>query len=127
MGHVEDFWATYAQVPPPSTLGGKSVYLFRASAPPCWESWPEGGKFQVVAADGMAVDGLWEALALAMLGEQLESVVGGVCNAARLALWVRGPVSEHEAERMAARLDELLGGLPAEAAPVFIEHNRAKR
>ena len=95
--HAEDYWALHGTLPPPSLLRGGSVYLFRSDlGPPCWESWPEGGKWVIAVTGGADVDELWEHLCVALLGEQLEGsdgVCGGACNAGRLALCAVDPVS----------------------------------
>ena len=125
--HAEDYWALHRTLPPPSLLRGGSVYLFRSDlGPPCWESWPEGGKWVIAVTGGADVDELWQRLCVALLGEQLEGsegVCGGVCNAGRLAVWVRSAATLHD-EDIATSITSLLKLPPDAEVPIFAVHRR---
>jgi len=135
---VEDFWAQWRMLPKPTELGaGTSIYVFRSAAEsqqPCWENFPDGGKWQVALAGG-AVDAAFEALVLALLGEQLselrDEICGGVCQTGpihgpfKLTLWTRGACSGDEQLRIAKQLAELLA-LAENEQLSYSEHRRPK-
>lgn len=91
---VEEFWATYSGVPAPSLLfasdkrprvkvGGRTLEglgLFQEGVVPEWERTPEGCHLELGAiTDVHLLDGLWETLCLAVIGENSQdspSIVG---------------------------------------------------
>lgn len=117
---VEDFWAVYEAVAPPSALqSGGEIYVFRETGqPPSWETWPTGGQWRLPVAassSGESVDGLWLSVLLALLGEQLtepgeafDEVVGAtICvrsQGYRIGVWTRNAAEEALQKRIGARL-----------------------
>eukprot|EP00124_Ichthyophonus_hoferi_P003379 Ihof_evm5s289 gene=Ihof_evmTU5s289 len=95
---VEDFWQCYKHLQRPDDLKGISDYhLFREGISPLWEDEANkyGGKWIVRLRKGLA-SRLWEALILAVLGNQFEvglEVCGAVIsvryNEDIISLWNR--------------------------------------
>ena len=52
---VESFWALWSRLVPLSALKRGAIYMFREHTKPTWESWPDGGKWELsFAADAPA-------------------------------------------------------------------------
>ena len=138
---VESFWALWSRLVPLSALKRGAIYVFREHTKPTWESWPDGGKWELsFAADApaAAVDALWEALALALVGEQLwlgarpERICGAVAGVRgrgvrSLGVWT-SDAEERDVATLGARLRELLRPLPPGCDElVFSPHAGARR
>ena len=138
---VESFWALWSRLVPLSALKRGAIYVFREHTKPSWESWPDGGKWELsFAADAPAdaVDALWEALTLALVGEQLwlgarpERICGAVAGVRgrgvrRLGVWT-ADAEERDVATLGARLRELLRPLPPGCDElVFSPHAGARR
>lgn len=80
---VEQFWAVYRHLARPSALQPVSDYhLFKKGVRPIWEDEEnrKGGKWLVRLKKGVA-DRYWEALMLALIGDQFHDAGVEICGA----------------------------------------------
>ena len=141
-GTVEDFWGTYNNTPPCSSLPDRgNFHMFKKDVLPMWEDKANklGGKwtFKVTkhgvlpAASGgkrIQLGQLWETTLAAMVGELLEDegdVRGAVVSvrrgADRLSLWTATASNIELQKRIGTKLKQLLG-VSAEVKGEFTAH-----
>ncbi len=139
--YVEDFWALWAQLQPPSRWHiGTTSYLFREGMQPSWEAWPGGGAWSLTLertqVGGDVVDATWQALVLALIGEQLALDIGEICGAelalrktgARVGVWTRTAENAGAQHEVAGNLRRLCSAqLPKELIWTYTAHAERKR
>ena len=138
---VEDFWALWAQLAPPSRWHvGTTTYFFREGLQPSWEAWPSGGAWSLTLerahVGGEVVDETWQALVLALIGEQLAVVPLEICGAelairktgARLAVWTRTAADAAAQHQVVGHLRRLCSVLrPEDMTWTYTAHADRKR
>eukprot|EP01102_Stenamoeba_stenopodia_P014242 TRINITY_DN4702_c0_g1_i1.p1 TRINITY_DN4702_c0_g1~~TRINITY_DN4702_c0_g1_i1.p1 ORF type:complete len:303 (+),score=95.87 TRINITY_DN4702_c0_g1_i1:11-919(+) len=97
---IEQFWALYSHLAAPSDLTKNSNYhIFRGDVLPMWESFPQGGCWNVRVPKSLratrTLTRLWDSLVLTVIGETFEEpdVVGiNVCIRGKddvISVWTR--------------------------------------
>ena len=137
---VEDFWALWAQLAPPSRWHvGTTTYFFREGLQPSWEAWPSGGAWSLTLerahVGGEVVDATWQALVLALIGEQLAVVPLEICGAelairktgARLAVWTRTAADAAAQHQVVGHLRRLCSVLLPDMTWTYTAHADRKR
>ena len=125
---IEDYWAQLSRQSPPHKMATNlTLYLFRSGIEPRWEDTPDGGAWSVTLSQESTtadqLDACWEAVMLAVLGEQLdlrrtaagdEEVLGCALSKrkshAKIAVWTRHAADEAVQCAIARRLRELSFG-----------------
>ena len=137
---VEDFWAQHQVLANPSELLiGTTLYFFRLGHEPEWEVWPSGGawraEFVRSPLNETALDSAWEALLLALIGEQLCDDPAEICGCelsvkhshTRLALWTRTASAEQVQRNIAMRARLLLGEALKDITWQYMPHTAKRR
>lgn len=115
MESVEDFHQYYSYMKAPESLPNHAtLYIFRDSAKPMWETFPSGGAWTFRLKRGDArINGAWERLALSCVGEGLgSSNVAGIVLGSRtkefvLSVWLSSGQSSELRFEIMNRLREL--------------------
>jgi translation initiation factor 4E len=121
---VEGFWQVYNHIRRANDIGGGSteLHLFRAGVKPVWEDKANqyGGKLLLRLTKGLASH-YWEALLLAIIGEQFDQgdeVCGAVislrANEDIISIWNRNADNQASISRLRENLKTLLD------LPVFV-------
>lgn len=78
---VQEFWGVYSHLKRPSETGHVTEFhLFKEGIRPIWEDSIEGGKWILRLKKGIS-SRIWEALILALIGDQFEAQVGSeICG-----------------------------------------------
>lgn len=115
---VEKFWAIYSHLKRPSDLPSVNLSVFRKGIKPLWEDEAnkKGGKFIIRVKKGISSH-IWEALLLAVVGNQLgvgPDEICGVTISIRspgfniVTLWIRTSDNMTKIQRMKQRMRFLL-------------------
>ncbi|KYF40155.1 putative eukaryotic initiation factor-4E [Toxoplasma gondii ARI] len=115
---VEGFFRYMRCLARPSQLPGECLLqLFRKGCWPLWEFFPSGGSWSLrvkkPGCSARTVDGLWETLVLACIGETFEmpEVVGVVVQSKAkefvLSLWIDSCPNAEAQKRIGEKLDQL--------------------
>lgn len=119
---------------------GTTVYFFRVNHEPEWEAWPSGGAwrvelFECSEVSATAIDSAWEAMLVALIGEQLCEDPSEICGCevsvkhsrTRLALWTRTASDEPTQRMIASRARSLMGDALMDAAWRYVPHAAKRR
>lgn len=114
---VERFWSLYSHIKRPSDLPSVNLSVFRKGIKPLWEDEAnkKGGKFGIRVKKGISSH-CWEALLLAVVGNQLgvgPDEICGVTISVRtecdiMTLWIRTSDNMTKIQRMKQRIRFLL-------------------
>jgi translation initiation factor 4E len=117
---VEEFWAVYDNIRPPSVLYGCDYNLFKEGIEPMWEveANKNGGRL-VLSVDKSRhemLDSLWMELLLALIGEQFgdegAQICGAVCNirqkGSKISLWTTNADDDEANKAIGGRMKEAL-------------------
>ena len=115
---VEKFWGIYSHLKRPSDLPSVNLSVFRKGIKPLWEDEAnkKGGKFIIRVKKGISSH-IWEALLLAVVGNQLgvgPDEICGVTISIRfqewdiMTLWIRTSNNMTKIQRMKQRIRFLL-------------------
>jgi len=128
VSYVEDFWAVWRHLEPPSRLvPGSYYFVFHDTLVPRWESWHAGGRWVHTCSSesfsGDSVDSLWEELVLACVGEQLNNteLVCGICIANRrdgykFSLWLSDASDMQRVQSLGIQFAQMIA--PAEGTQI---------
>jgi len=113
---IESFWRHYVHLKRPSQLRDNfNIAVFRANLVPAWESFPTGGAWIIkVSRHELFLDGLWEELVMATIGENFltPELVGILLSirreAAMITVWNRDNTKNDVRFRVGERLKEIL-------------------
>ncbi|KAL3072668.1 hypothetical protein niasHS_017642 [Heterodera schachtii] len=123
---VEEFWAFFDNIHPPSGMYGCDYNFFRDGIEPLWEvaQNKDGGRLviQVDKQRNELLDGWWMEFLLACIGEQFgddsDQVCGAVCNirnkGSKISIWTTNASEEDKNRRIGHVLKDRLqasGGL----------------
>ena len=110
---VERFWSLYSHIKRPSDLPSVNLSVFRKGIKPLWEDEAnkKGGKFGIRVKKGISSH-CWEALLLAVVGNQLgvgPDEICGVTISVRtecdiMTLWIRTSDNMTKIQRMKQRI-----------------------
>ncbi|KAE9412868.1 hypothetical protein Angca_006275 [Angiostrongylus cantonensis] len=133
---VEEFWALYNNIRPPSGLNCLCDYsVFKSGIPPMWEV-PEnlkGGRWLInieKGRPGEIMDLIWLEILIAMIGEQfgddMDLICGLVCNVrgkgSKISMWTKDSNAEEGNIRIGQVLKQKLLGAevpPGCTTPLF--------
>ncbi|XP_063689788.1 eukaryotic translation initiation factor 4E-like isoform X2 [Bolinopsis microptera] len=117
---VEDFWALYNFIMPPSKLAVKCEYsVFKEGIQPMWEDKRnlKGGRWVYAAQKTMSLDKQWMEMLMSMAGEQFDEYsneVNGVvlqrrARNDRLAIWVADTNNLNSVQSIGLKFKNTLG------------------
>uniref|UniRef100_A0A915EHH4 EIF-4F 25 kDa subunit n=1 Tax=Ditylenchus dipsaci TaxID=166011 RepID=A0A915EHH4_9BILA len=121
---VEEFWALYDNIRPPSALVGCDYNLFKDDIQPMWEvpQNKSGGRLIVVVEKSRAdlLDCWWLELLIALIGEQFgedsDQICGAVCNirqkGSKISLWTTDAKNDDANRRIGVVMKNRLMAVP---------------